>query len=133
LVGLLGNKDAIHEAFHITSDEWLTWNGIFTIMAAELEVTPHLVHVPSDLIARYDKRIGDSLLGDKAHSMIFDNTKIRQFVPDFNPQISFRQGAKEIVKWYKENTINKEPDERINNFMNKIIQDLREAKLLESL
>ena len=133
LVGLLGNKDAINEAFHITSDEWLSWNNIFTIMAAELEVTPHLVHVPSYLIARYDKRIGDSLLGDKAHSMIFDNTKIRQFVPDFNPQISFRQGAKEIVKWYKENTINKEPDERINNFMNKIIQDLREAKFLESL
>lgn len=125
LVGLLGNKAAINEAFHITSDEWLSWNSIFTIMAAELGVTPHLVHVPSDIIARYDKRIGDSLLGDKTHSMIFDNTKIRKFVPDFNPQILFRQGAKEIVDWYKANTINKDPDEHINGLMNNIIQDFQ--------
>ena len=125
LVGLLGNKAAINEAFHITSDEWLSWNSIFTIMAAELGVKPQLVHVPSDIIARYDKRIGDSLLGDKTHSMIFDNTKIRKFVPDFNPRILFRQGAKEIVDWYKENTINKDPNEHINDLMNKIIQDFQ--------
>ena len=130
LVGLVGNKAAINEVFHITSDEWLTWNSIFTIMAAELGVTPHLVHVPSDSIARYDKRIGDSLLGDKAHSMIFDNTKIRKFVPDYNPQISFHQGVKDIINWYKENTMNKEPDEHINNLMDKIIHDLLEAKLI---
>ena len=125
LVGLLGNKAAINEAFHITSDEWLSWNSIFNIMAAELGVKPQLVHVPSDIIARYDKRIGDSLLGDKTHSMIFDNTKIRKFVPDFNPRILFRQGAKEIVDWYKENTINKDPNEHINDLMNKIIQDFQ--------
>ena len=130
LVGLLGNKAAIDEAFHITSDEWLSWNSIFTMIADELGVTPHLVHVPSDIIARYDKRIGDSLLGDKAHSMIFDNSKIRQFVPDYNPQIPFHQGVKEIVNWYKKNTINKEPDEHINKLMDQIIQDLLEAKLI---
>ena len=125
LVGLLGNKAAINEAFHITSDEWLSWDSIFAIMATELEVTPHLVHVPSEIIARYDKSMGDSLLGDKTHSMIFDNTKIRKYVPDFNPRIGFRQGVKEIVDWYKENMINEEPDEHINNIMNKIIDDFR--------
>jgi len=130
LVGLLGNPDAISEAFHITSDEWLTWNGIYTILAKELGVTPHLVHVSSEIIAGYDKVIGDGLLGDKAHSMIFDNTKIRKFVPDYNPQISFHQGVKEIIDWYKENTMNKEPDEHINNLMDKIIHDLLEAKLI---
>jgi len=126
LVGLLGNKAAINEAFHITSDEWLPWNSIFKLIAAELGVTPRLVHVPSDIIARYDKRIGDSLLGDKTHSMIFDNAKIKAFVPDFNAQIPFSQGVKEIVEWYKENTMNQEPNEHINDLMDRIILDFED-------
>ena len=123
LIGLLGKKEAIHEEFHITSDEWLTWNGIYTILANELKVIPKIIHIPSDLIARYDPTIGAGLLGDKSHSMIFDNTKIRKLVPEFNPKIEFQQGAKEIVKWYLQNTIQKEPDKRINQFMDRIIQD----------
>jgi len=130
LVGLLGNPDAINQAFHITSDEWLSWNNIFTLMAAELGVTAQLIHIPSDIIANYDKKIGDSLLGDKAHSMIFDNAKIRKFVPDFNPQISFHQGVKEVVEWYKANTMSQDPDEHINSLMDKIIQDFVNAKLI---
>jgi len=123
LIGLLGKTEAIHEAFHITSDEWLTWNGIYTILANELNVVPHIIHIPSDLIAQYDPTIGAGLLGDKSHSMIFDNHKIRKLVPEFAPKIGFQQGAKEIVKWYLENTIQKEPDKRINQFMDHIIQD----------
>ena len=123
LIGLLGKAEAINEAFHITSDEWLTWNGIYTILAKELHVTPHIVHIPSDVIAKYNQTIGDGLLGDKSHSMIFDNSKIKKLVPDFNPTRSFSQGAKEIVKWYNENTLQKGPDEAINSFMDKIIHD----------
>jgi nucleoside-diphosphate-sugar epimerase len=128
LVGLLGNKAAINEAFHITSDEWLPWNSIFKLLATELGVTPHLVHVPSDIIARYDKRIGDSLLGDKTHSMIFDNAKIKAFVPDFNARIPFSKGVKEIVEWYKENTMNQEPNEHINDLMDQIILDFEDYR-----
>ena len=123
LVGLLGKTEAIHETFHITSDEWLTWNGIYKILADELNVIPQIVHIPSETIAQYDQTIGAGLLGDKSHSMIFDNTKIRKLVPEFNPKITFRQGAKEIVKWYLENTGKKEPDQRIMLFMDHIIQD----------
>ena len=123
LVGLLGKLEAINEAFQITSDEWLSWNNIYTTLAGELGVEPRLIHVPSDVIARYDREIGDGLLGDKAHSMIFNNTKIKQFVPDFNPQISFRQGAKEIVKWHEENPMPEKYDEHINTLMEKIIRD----------
>ena len=123
LVGLFGKSEAINEAFHITSDEWLTWNGIYTILAKELHVTPHIVHIPSEVIAKYNQTIGDGLLGDKAHSMIFDNSKIKELVPDFNPTRSFSQGAKEIVKWYNENTRQNEPDEAINSFMDKIIRE----------
>ena len=100
-VGLLGNPHAIGETFHITSDEWLSWNQIFTIIAQAAGVAePRLVHVPSDLIAAFDPRWGASLLGDKAHSMIFDNSKIRRVVPEFHPKIPFWQGAKEIMAWY---------------------------------
>jgi nucleoside-diphosphate-sugar epimerase len=123
LVGLLGKQEAINQAFQITSDEWLSWNNIYTILAGELGVEPHLIHVPSNVIARYDKEIGDGLLGDKSHSMIFDNTKIKQFVPNFNCQISFRQGAKEIVKWREENPMPEKYDKHINLMMEKIIQD----------
>jgi nucleoside-diphosphate-sugar epimerase len=123
LVGLLGNPATINEAFHITSDEWLSWNNIYTILVGELCVEPHLIHIPSTVIARNDKEIGDGLLGDKTHSMIFDNSKIKRFVPDFNPQISFRQGAKEIVKWYEENEMPQQFDKRINSMMDQIIQD----------
>ena len=123
LIGLLGKTEAIHEAYHITSNELLTWNGIYNILANELNVSPKFIHIPSDIIAIYDPNIGAGLLGDKTHSMIFDNSKIRKLVPDFNPKITFQLGAKEIVKWYRENTIQKDPDNDINLFMDKIIKD----------
>jgi nucleoside-diphosphate-sugar epimerase len=102
-LGLLGNPEAIGECFHITSDESLSWNQIYTMVAHAAGVEPQLVHIPSEVISKYDAEWGASLLGDKAHSMIFDNTKIRQFVPEFNPVIPFEQGAKEIMDWYDKN------------------------------
>ena len=123
LVGLLGKTAAIGEAFHITSDEWLSWNQIYSIFARELNVEPHLVHVPSKIIAKYDQQTGDGLLGDKAHSMIFDNSKIKGLVPDFNPQIPFHRGVKEIVQWYGQNTGPRIFEERIDRFMEEIIRD----------
>jgi len=99
-LGLLGNLHALGEAFHITSDECLSWNQIYEIVAHAAGVEPKLVHVPSELIAALDPIWGASLLGDKAHSMIFDNSKIRRLVPEFRPSIPFWQGAREIIDWY---------------------------------
>lgn len=100
LVGLLGNPHALGQSFHITSDEWLSWDQIYEIMAQAAGVEARLVHVPSDLIAAYDSNWGASLLGDKAHSTIFDNRKIRRLVPEFRPLVPFWQGAREIMAWY---------------------------------
>lgn len=100
LVGLLGNPHATGETFHITSNEWLSWNQIYEILAHAAGVEPKLVHAPSELIAAFDPEWGASLLGDKAHSMVFDNSKIRRLVPEFNPTIPFWQGAREIIAWY---------------------------------
>ena len=101
-VGLLGNPHAIGQSYHITSDEWLSWNDIYATVAQAAGVEARLVHAPSELIARYDSEWGASLLGDTMYSMIFDNSKIRQLVPEFKPVIPFRQGAQEIIAWYDE-------------------------------
>lgn len=100
-VGLFGRTDAIGEAFHITGDEAPTWNQIYTALAHAAGVAePDLVHVPSEAIAAVDPEWGAGLLGDKAHSMVFDNSKIRRLVPDMRTTVPFSRGAREIVDWY---------------------------------
>ena len=101
LVGLLGQHKALGQAYHITSDEWLTWNQIYTLVARAFGVEPRLVHVPSEIIARYDEKMGASLLGDKAHSMLFDNSKVKAVVPDFHCEIPFEEGVQEIAAFYR--------------------------------
>ena len=123
LVGLFGNTAALGEAIHITSDEWLTWSQIYTILAAELGVTPEIIHIPSEIIAQYDSEFGAGLLGDKMNSVLFDNSKIKKLVPDFNPQTKFREGAKVLVKWYLENTKHLPVDSRIDALMERMVGD----------
>jgi nucleoside-diphosphate-sugar epimerase len=120
-VGLLGNSRAVGHTFHITSDEVLTWNQIYLLMGRAAGVEPRLVHVPSDLIAAYDKDWGDSLLGDKTHSMIFDNTKIKRLVPDFVAAIPFAQGAREIVAWFDADPANRAVEESANRTIDRIL------------
>lgn len=100
LVGLLGNDRALGDAFHITSDEWLSWNQIHEILARAAGATADIVHVTSDVIAAHDPEWGPSLLGDKTHSMIFDNSKIKRFVPGFAASIPFSRGAEEILAYH---------------------------------
>ena len=122
-VGLLGEQQAINRAFHITSDEWLSWNTIYSLFAGEVGAEPEYVHVPSAVIAAYDREIGDSLLGDKSHSMIFDNSKIKSVVPGFKADIPFKQGVKEIVKWHEVDPSRRIVDERIDAVMDRIVDD----------
>jgi len=121
-VGLLGHNRAVGDTFHITSDELLTWNQIYLLMARAAGVSaPQLVHVPSELIAAYDKDWGDGLLGDKAHSMIFDNAKIKRLVPDYVAAIPFAQGVKEIVAWFDSDPANRVVDEKLNQTIDRIL------------
>jgi nucleoside-diphosphate-sugar epimerase len=120
-VPLLGNSSAIGQAYHITSDELLTWNQIFEILAAAAGTKPRIVHVPSDTIASFDPQWGAGLLGDKAHSVIFDNTKIKSFAPDFAATIPFEDGAKEIISWLDSNPSHQIVNEQIDQMLDKII------------
>ncbi|GIH02170.1 hypothetical protein Rhe02_02370 [Rhizocola hellebori] len=97
--GLLANPQAIGDSFHITSDEVLSWNQVYTMLATALGVQPRLVHVPSHVIAQELPHFGPGLLGDKAHSMVFDNSKIKAVVPGFCATIPFARGAREIAEW----------------------------------
>ena len=120
-VGLLGNDHAVGHAFHITSDEVLTWNQIYTSLARAAGVEPKIVHVPSDVIAAFDPEVGAGLLGDKAHSMVFDNSKIRRVVPDFAATIPFSHGAREIVAWFDADPARQVVDKQVGHLVDRII------------
>jgi nucleoside-diphosphate-sugar epimerase len=122
-VGLLGNSHAIGEAFHITSDEVLTWNQIYEIVAHAAGTTAQIVHIPSDVIIKYDQEWGDGLLGDKSHSMVFDNTKIKRAVPDFVAAIPFSVGVNEIIAWHDADAARQVVDERLDALMDRMIAD----------
>jgi nucleoside-diphosphate-sugar epimerase len=124
-VPLLGHPRTLGEPFHITSDEALTWNQITETLAAALGVTPRIVHVPSDAIAAADAGWGAALLGDKSHSMTFDNAKVRSVVPGFAATIPFEQGAREIVAWHDEDPARQVVDERLDAVMDRLIAKYR--------
>ena len=93
LVGLLGHAGAIGHAFHITSDEALTWDQMYRMTAEAAGVpNPQFVHIASDFITACIPAMTGTLLGDKSHSAIFDNSKIRRFVPDFVATTRYRDG-----------------------------------------
>ena len=119
-IGLLGRQKAIGEIYQITSDEILTWNQIFQYVADAAGVELFPVHVPSEVIAHFDPVWGASLLGDKSHSVIFDNTKIKTLVPDFKTEIPYRRGCQETVDWYLQN-----PEfQKMNEAFSSLIDDL---------
>jgi len=124
-VPLLGHPRTIGDAFHITSDDVLTWNQIAEALAAAAGVEARLVHVPSDAIAAADPEWGAGLLGDKAHSMVFDNAKLRSVVPDYLATVPFEQGAREIVAWYDEDASRQRVDPRFNTVMDRLVETYR--------
>ncbi|MCM3871583.1 MAG: NAD-dependent epimerase/dehydratase family protein [Pyrinomonadaceae bacterium] len=101
-LGLLGNPRTFGQAFHITTDEVLTWNEIYRTIAGELRVEANLVHIPSDFIARTEPDWAGTLLGDKTWSAVFDNTKIKTFVPEFEAIIPFQEGIQRTIRWFED-------------------------------
>ncbi len=121
-VPLLGNPRAIGEAFHITSDELLSWNQIYRMIGAAAGVpNPEIVHIPSEVIARHDSMWGDSLLGDKMHSVIFSNAKIRQVVPGFEASIPYADGVREVMAWFDADPGRQVVEQSINDTIDAMI------------
>jgi nucleoside-diphosphate-sugar epimerase len=129
-VGLLGHPRAIGESFHITSDEALTWNQIAAYLADAAGVRePRIVHVPSDAIAAADADWGAALLGDQAHSMVFDNSKVRALVPDYVATIPFQQGAREAIDWFDADPARQTVDQKLDATMDRLVEAYRPRPL----
>jgi nucleoside-diphosphate-sugar epimerase len=124
-VPLLGHSRTLGESFHITSDDVLTWDQITHALAAAAGVTADIVHVPSDVIAAADPDWGAGLLGDKTHSMVFDNAKLRSAVPGYRALIPFERGAREIVAWHDEDPSRQRIDARVDALSDKLAQAWR--------
>lgn len=122
-VGLLDRAEAIGEAFHITGDEAPTWDRIAHELAAAAGVDDlQIVHVPSVAIDALDADWGASLLGDKANTSVFDNTKVQTLVPEFAQTTSIRQGAREIVAWFDADPSRQVTDERLDGLMDQLVE-----------
>ncbi len=119
-VPLLGHPRTLGEAFHITSEDFLTWDQIARALGLALGVTPRITHVPSDAIAAADPEWGAGLLGDKAHSMVFDNSKVRSVVPGWRAVVPFERGAREIADWYLADPARQVVDEKLDALMDQL-------------
>jgi nucleoside-diphosphate-sugar epimerase len=128
---LMGNIHAIGEAVHITSDESLTWNQIYQIIADTLNVELKAVHVASSFLNEcsgglYDLRGG--LIGDKANSVVFDNTKLKRLVPEFNARIRVDEGIKMTIANILGNSELQQEDTEFDEWCDKVIAALKTAK-----
>jgi nucleoside-diphosphate-sugar epimerase len=110
-LGLIGLPEAIGEAYHITSDETLTWNKIVRITAEALGVEPKIIHIPAERIAEFIPSVGSGLLGDKRWPLCFDNSKIKKAVPGYKAKVAFAKGIRQTLAWYQMN-----PEYQIVNY-----------------
>lgn len=127
-IGLMGNIQAIGEAVQITSDESLTWNQIYQAVADALGVKLNAVYVSStflDACSTEDYR--GSLLGDKANSVVFDNSKLKRLVPDFVATTRFDQGVKQVVDHILSHPELQKEDPEFDTWCNKVITALDQA------
>jgi nucleoside-diphosphate-sugar epimerase len=121
LVGLLGNKRAIGEAFQITSDQVLSWDQIHLEAFRALGLKPNLIHIPSDLIAAYHPHSLGSLIGDKSNSVVFDNSKIKRFVPDYSCAVTWAEGVRRSLEWFEAHPEFQTIDYEMNSIWDKIV------------
>ena len=130
--GLMGNRHAIGEAFQITGDETLTWNQIYQTIADALGVELKPYHVSSDFLAAVGDPLGydytGSLLGDKAESVVFDNTKLKQIVPDMRTNYRFDQGVRIAIDYVLAHPELQVEDPEFDQWCDRVIDALEAAK-----
>jgi len=121
LVGLLGNTQSIGHSFHITSDEVLSWDQIYKTIGAAAGATPDIIHIPTEFLMLFDSGEEGNLLGDKAPSAVFDNSKIKKFVPGFVATVSFAAGVRQTIAWFESEPSRCVVDENWNALCDRII------------
>lgn len=128
-VGLMGNVHAIGEAVQITSDESLTWNQIYGIIADSLGVKLNAVHVSSEFLdACGDYDFAGSLLGDKANTVVFDNNKLKRLVPGFTATVRADQGIRDTIAYVLSHPECQRQDPEFDSWCDRVINALDAAK-----
>jgi nucleoside-diphosphate-sugar epimerase len=122
LVGLLGHRQAIGHAFHITTDEVMCWDQFYRIVGEAAGVEPQLIHIPSDFIGACVPEAYGGLIGDKAVSVVFDNSKIKRFVPDYCATTPFWQGIRRTLAWFDADPVRRQIDDAANATWDKLIE-----------
>lgn len=128
-VGLMGNSQTIGEAYQITSDETLSWNQIYQIIAGHLGVEYRPYYAASEFLHEagpYDLR--GNLMGDKANSVVFDNSKLKKAVPDFQATVRFADGIRESVAYVLSHEECQTEDAAFDAWCDKVIAALENAK-----
>jgi nucleoside-diphosphate-sugar epimerase len=120
--GLLGNEQAIGHAFHITTDEVLTWDQLYHTVAAAAGVEARVVHIPSDFMVACLPEMQGTLIGDKSVSVVFDNTKIKRFVPGYVATTRFSEGIRQSLAWFDADPRRKLIDARENAVWDQLIE-----------
>lgn len=129
-IGLMNNPHAIGEAFQITSDETLTWNQIYETVAKTLNVKLNAYYVSSSFLAAAgDFDFEGSLLGDKANSVVFDNTKLKRAVPGLSMNVRFEEGVKKTVEYVLSHEECMKEDPEFDAWCDRVIDSLEKAKL----
>ena len=130
LVGLVGNPRAVGEVFHITSDDVYTWDQIYSIVAGALGVEPRSVHIPSEhiLTGAPDWFWSELIIGDLSHSAVFDNSKVRRYVPDFAPRRTFHAAAPDMVRWRAEHAEDCQPAAAVDAIMDRLVGGYHSAQ-----
>jgi len=127
LGGLVGNEKAVGEAFHITSDEVLTWNQIYEEIANAVSAKDaNVVKVPTEFICEIVPSMVGNLKGDKAHAGVFDNSKIKRFVPDFRCSKRFSAGVRESVDWLQAHPEQQNLSPQVDETIEKVIKAWQE-------
>jgi len=132
LVGLLGHRQAIGHAFHITGDEAMTWDQFYRITAQAAGAEARIVHIASDFVGACLPDAAGGLLGDKSVSVVFDNGKIKRFVPSYCAKVPFAEGIQRTIAWFDADPRRKEIDEDANAAWDKLIEAY-ESGLAEAL
>ena len=122
MVGLLGHRQAIGHAFHITTDEVMTWDQFYAITARAAGVEAQIVHIASDFLGACDPEEVGSLTGDKASSVVFDNSKIKRFVPGYCATVPFAEGIQRTIDWFDGDSRRRVVDEAADAHWDKVIE-----------
>ena len=125
-VGLFGKEAALGEAVHVTTEEILTWDQIYrTLARAAGGPEPDLVHLSSEIIHRLDPELGTPLLGDLAYSAVFDDSKIKRFVPEYRARTTWAEGVAKSIAWYDADPRRRVVDQNLDARIDRLVEVAR--------